>query len=106
MNVKEKFNVDTKTWHISLEGEMDIYNAPQLKEKLHRLIEQHPGDFILDCKNLKYIDSTGLGVLISALRRVKEYNGTMSIIHLKPYIHKIFIITGLDKIFAIEVQKV
>lgn len=106
MNLKEKFNVDTKEWHISLDGEIDIYNAPKLKEKLHKLIEQHSGDFILDCENLKYIDSTGLGVLISALRKVKEYDGKISIVKLKPYIHKIFIITGLDKIFTIEVQKV
>ena len=43
MDIKEKFNDDTKTWHVSLDGEIDIYNAPELKEKLHKLIEQNPG---------------------------------------------------------------
>ena len=105
MDVKEKFNAGTKTWYISLDGEVDIYNAPELKEKLHKLIEQHAGNFVLNCGNLNYIDSTGLGVLISALRRVKEYDGEMIITSLKPYIHKIFVITGLDKIFTIEVQE-
>ncbi len=104
MDIKEKYNADTNTWCISLDGEVDIYNAPELKEKLHRLIEQHPGDLVLNCGSLNYIDSTGLGVLISALRLVKEYDGNMIISDLKPYIHKIFLITGLDKIFTIEVQ--
>lgn len=104
MDVKERFNADTKTWYVSLDGEVDIYNAPELKEKLHRLIEQHPGDFVLNCAGLNYIDSTGLGVLISVLRAVKEYDGNMTISNLKPYIHKIFLITGLDKIFTIEVE--
>lgn len=104
MDVKEKFNPDTNTWHVSLDGEIDIYNAPDLKDKLHKLIEQQPGNIVLDCQNLTYIDSTGLGVLISALRRVKEYDGQITITNLKPYIRKIFVITGLDKIFALEVQ--
>lgn len=105
MNIKEKFVSDTNTWHVSLNGEIDIYNAPQLKENLHKLLEQHEGNIIMDCEDLKYIDSTGLGVLISALGRVKQYNGDFIIKHLKPYIHKIFVITGLDKIFTIEVQQ-
>ncbi|NLY60377.1 MAG: STAS domain-containing protein [Clostridiales bacterium] len=104
--LKEKFKSETNTWCISLDGEIDIYNAPELKERLHKLIEQHPGNIILNCENLTYIDSTGLGVLISALRRVKEYDGQITIKNLKPYIHKIFVITGLDKIFTIEVQEV
>ncbi|HZJ56898.1 MAG TPA: STAS domain-containing protein [Clostridia bacterium] len=103
MILDERFDSDTKMWYISLDGEIDIYNAPEFKEKLHQLIQQNPGDFILDCDSLNYIDSTGLGVLISALRRVKEYNGEIKIRNLKPYIYKIFVITGLDKIFTIEV---
>ena len=64
---------------------------------------------IIDCKELKYIDSTGLGVLIGVLKRIKDNNGNdsgnITITNLKPYIEKIFKITGLDKIFLIEVQE-
>lgn len=105
MDIKQEFKEKDKTWYISLDGEVDIYNAPELKDKLHKLIEEHPGDCVLNCGNLNYIDSTGLGVLISALRRVKEYDGRITITDLKPHIYKIFVITGLDKIFTIEVQK-
>ncbi|HHZ14376.1 MAG: STAS domain-containing protein [Caldicoprobacterales bacterium] len=103
MVLGERFDATTKTWYISLDGEIDIYNAPEFKERLHQLIQRHSGNFVLDCGGLNYIDSTGLGVLISALRRVKEYDGEIKIQNLKPYIRKIFVITGLDKIFTIEV---
>lgn len=88
-----------------MHGEIDIYNASQLKENILSLVDEHEGNIILDCKGLKYIDSTGLGVLISTLKRIKEYDGEIHIKNLKPYIYKIFTITGLDKIFAIELQE-
>lgn len=102
MNIEQKFNVSSNTWEVKLNGEIDIYNAPDLKESLGTLIEEKQGDIIIDCEGLKYIDSTGLGVLISVLKRVKEYDGTIKITNLKPYIRKIFTITGLDKIFILE----
>ncbi|NLJ41623.1 MAG: STAS domain-containing protein [Clostridiales bacterium] len=105
MDIKEKYMEDTKTWHVLIIGEVDVYNAPELKKKFHDLAEQHRGDFVLDCADLTYIDSTGLGVLISLLKKVKEYDGSIEINNLKPFIHKIFVITGLDKIFTIGVQE-
>ena len=53
---------------------MDVYNAPQLKDALHSLLDEKVADMIIDCKELKYIDSTGLGVLIGVLKRIKDNN--------------------------------
>ena len=75
INIQEKWNERINSWNVSLSGEIDIYNAPELKSSLLKLIDEKNGNIIVDCTNLKYIDSTGLGVLISALRRVKDYNG-------------------------------
>ena len=105
MDIRQVWNEQENSWYITLSGEIDIYNAPDLKTSLLSLIDQNKGNIIIDCKELKYIDSTGLGVLISALRKVKDYDGEIAIKNLKPYIHKIFSITGLDKVFAIEVQE-
>ncbi len=104
MDILQEWKEQDKSWNISLSGEIDIYNAPELKSKLLDLLEQKKGDIQVDCKDLKYIDSTGLGVLISALRHVKDYGGNITIRNLKPYIQKIFRITGLDKVFIIEAQ--
>ncbi|MGI6538704.1 MAG: STAS domain-containing protein [Caldicoprobacterales bacterium] len=105
INIQEKWNERINSWNVSLSGEIDIYNAPELKSSLLKLIDEKNGNIIVDCTNLKYIDSTGLGVLISALRRVKDYNGEIIINNLQPYIYKIFTITGLDKVFTIKVQE-
>jgi anti-sigma B factor antagonist len=104
MDILQEWKEQDKSWNISLSGEIDIYNAPELKSKLLDLLKQRKGDIQIDCKDLKYIDSTGLGVLISALRHVKDYGGSITIRNLKPYIQKIFRITGLDKVFIIEAQ--
>lgn len=105
MDIRKSWNEQDNIWNISLSGEIDIYNAPELKSNLLSLIEEQKGSICMDCRDLKYIDSTGLGVLISALRHVKDYNGHIYIKNLKPYIYKIFTITGLDKVFTIEVQE-
>ncbi len=92
-------------WDVRLYGEVDIYNSESLKSELHALIDDKKADVVLDCTSLIYIDSTGLGVLVSALKKVKEAKKQISIINLKPYIAKIFTLTGLDKIFQIEVDE-
>lgn len=92
-------------WNVNLYGEVDIYNADSLKSELHSLIDEKKADIILNCTNLKYIDSTGLGVLVSALKKVKEAERSIRITNLKPYIAKIFTLTGLDQIFVIEVSE-
>lgn len=105
MLLDANFDESRDRWEVHLYGEVDIYNAESLKSELHALIEEKKANISLDCASLKYIDSTGLGVLVSALKRVKEANKQICIINLKPYIAKIFTLTGLDKIFNIEVNE-
>ncbi|SCY63091.1 STAS domain-containing protein [Alkaliphilus peptidifermentans] len=100
--IKNQFDEQQNQWHIELEGEVDIYTSAQLKEAFIKLIEEKKEAIKIDAKNLEYIDSTGLGVLIGALKRLKEYNKDIIIINIKPSIKKLLNITGLDKIFIIE----
>ena len=104
MLLDSNYNETRNKWEVHLYGEVDIYNADSLKSELHALIDEKKVDIVLDCTNLKYIDSTGLGVLVSALKKVREAEKQISIINLKPYIAKIFTLTGLNKVFDIEVS--
>ena len=85
------------TWKVRLSGDVDMYNSDELKAGLSGL---EGVDVTLDCSELTYIDSTGLGILVSMLnspgRRVLVRG-------LKPHIYKIFKLTALDGIFDIEV---
>lgn len=87
---------------VSLSGEVDIYTSQKLKDNLYRVVESNKKDLIIDCKELNYIDSTGLGIFVGALKKAKQYEKKITIINLKDNIKKLFIITGLDKIFEVE----
>jgi len=102
MALSKKFDEQNNMWQLDLSGEIDIYNADDLKQDLHTMISDKQGDIEINCDGLKYIDSTGLGVLVSALKKVKDYDGKIKIFGLKPHIAKIFYLTGLTKIMQIE----
>ena len=102
MALIKKYDDQRKIWELDLSGEIDIYNADDLKQDLHALVEENQSDIEIDCKGLKYIDSTGLGVLVSALKKVRDYDGKVRLFNLKPHIAKIFYLTGLTKIMEIE----
>jgi anti-sigma B factor antagonist len=86
---------------VELEGEVDVYTAPRLKEELVALIEGGCTHVIVNLENVAFIDSSGLGVLVSALRRARERDGAVRIVCSRDNVLKIFRITGLDKVFPI-----
>jgi len=97
---REKQNSDLID--VAISGEVDIYTSQQLKDKLYSLIDQNDSDIRLDFKDLTYIDSTGLGILVGALKKAREKDRNIKISNLRGNIHKLFLITGLDKLFLIE----
>jgi len=99
------YNREEKCWNVKICGEIDIYNAAQLKEELTDAVSETMSNMVIDCYNLTYIDSTGLGVLISVLKKLKEQGYGIKIMNLKPHIYKIFELTDLQRLFEIEVSK-
>lgn len=97
--------IDTKNdfWEVSLAGELDVSTADELKKSLHKLVDEKNIDMKLNLENLDYIDSTGLGVMIGILKRLKIENKEVYIEKPKNNVRKIFNITGLDKVFKMEV---
>lgn len=89
------------TCTISLKGEVDVYTSPRLKQELADVVDGGCRQVIVDLEGLSFIDSSGLGVLVSGLRRVKEHDGTLRLVCTKDGILKIFRITGLDKVFPV-----
>lgn len=88
---------------IALSGEIDIYTSQTFKNELNEVISSmFKGDIYIDCKDLSYIDSTGLGILVGALKEIRKDNNDIYICNLKENIKKLFIITGLDKLFKIK----
>ena len=94
-------SLDSNVPLIEIEGEVDVYTAPQLKQQMIALLEAGNIVMIVDLSKVDYLDSTALGVLIGGLKRVRERDGNLPLICPSQRIRRVFEITGLDKIFDI-----
>jgi len=84
---------------VTVAGEVDVYTSPSLKTALVDATEAGCGVLVVDMDGVGFIDSSGLGVLVGVLRRVKEAGGDLRLVCGRDNVVKIFRITGLDKVF-------
>ena len=89
---------------VSIGGELDLDAAPRLRECLAHLANgpQPPKRIVVDLAALDFIDSTGIGVLIAALRRLRHQDGDMVLRAPRRRIQAVLELTGLTKQFEIE----
>ena len=83
-------------------GEIDVYTAPKLRETLIELVSEGSHNVVVNLEGVDFLDSTGLGVLVGALKRVKAHDGSLALVCTQDKILKIFKITGLTKVFPIH----
>ncbi|HEX2016913.1 MAG TPA: STAS domain-containing protein [Solirubrobacteraceae bacterium] len=87
---------------VAVRGEIDLFSAPELKQRLTALIDGGAQAIVVDLSETTFLDSTALGVLIGAVKRLRTKDGRMVIVNVDSSIAKIFEITGLDQIFDIQ----
>jgi anti-sigma B factor antagonist len=87
---------------VEIGGEIDVYTAPRLREKLIELVSEGSYHLVVDLERVDFLDSTGLGVLVGGLKRVRGHDGTLQLVCTQEKILKIFRITGLTKVFPIR----
>lgn len=93
---------DKQKMVVQLNGEIDVYTASQLKDILIPLTEKENNYIEVDFTNVNYMDSTGLGIFINALKSSNKHESKMKLIHLSDRILRLFKITGLDEIIDIK----
>src|SRR5690242_8613356 len=86
---------------IAARGEIDLFTAPELKQVVTDAIESGERRVVIDLTDVSFLDSTALGVLIGAVKRLRSRGGALAIVNTEPSITKTFEITGLDQIFTI-----
>lgn len=87
---------------VAVGGEIDVYTAPKLREQLVDLVAGGSHHLIIDLEGVEFLDSTGLGVLVGGLKRVRAHDGSLQLVCTQDRILKIFRITGLTKVFPIH----
>jgi anti-sigma B factor antagonist len=86
---------------VDVEGEVDVLTAPRFKAALAKIVDAGAENVVVNLQRVRYMDSTGLGVLVSAMKQMRENSGNISLTGLNPYLSKIFEITGLRKVFKV-----
>jgi anti-sigma B factor antagonist len=89
------------TFVVSLTGEIDLYTAPELKSELLRLVAEGPNRIVVDLSGATFVDSTTLGVLLGAVKRLRLIGGELVIVCADLNIRRILSITLLDRAFTI-----
>ncbi len=93
---------DLGTVVVTISGELDTYTAPRLQSQLEDVID-HQGNLavVLDLAKMTFIDSSGLAVLVDALKRMRRHRGALTLANPNRNTAKVLEISGLDRIFTI-----
>lgn len=86
---------------VDIEGEIDVYTSMELKKELNGMIDNGSKKIIINLEKVNYMDSSGLGILVAILKRLKQEDGIMKLTKMNIGIKKIFEITKLTKFFEI-----
>ncbi|MBR7743379.1 STAS domain-containing protein [Phycicoccus sp. BSK3Z-2] len=87
---------------VTVEGEVDVHTAAQLRQTLDQEIAEGFVRLVVDLDSVGFLDSTGLGVLVGRLKLVRNANGWLRVVCTSDRILRVFRITGLDKVFSIH----
>ncbi|MDX6297773.1 MAG: anti-sigma factor antagonist [Nocardioidaceae bacterium] len=87
---------------VDLGGEIDVYTSPKLRERLVALVTGGAHRLVIDLDDVDFIDSTGLGVLVGILKRIRSRNGSLGLVCSREAILRVFKITGLERVFDIH----
>ena len=88
---------------VHVDGDLDIYTAPRLKETLDQALGAGPR-LVLDLSGVQFVDSTALGVLVGALQLSQANDGDFRLVAGNPFVLKILRITGFEEMFSIYPQ--
>lgn len=87
---------------VHVEGELDVYTAPRLKDALAEGIARGHKLLVVDLTRVPFLDSTALGVLVGSLRQLRSDDGDLRLVLSSPHLEKLFRITGFDGMFSIH----
>ena len=98
----EAIPVGTDRAVLQITGDVDVYTAPQVRDRVIRLLADGVRHVIADLREVSFLDSTGLGALVGSLKRLREQDGSLELVVPDGRIMTIFRVTGLDRVFALH----
>ncbi|RCK76592.1 MAG: hypothetical protein IGBAC_0954 [Ignavibacteriae bacterium] len=86
---------------IDLKGYLDAHTASEFEQTMQKLINEKKFNILVNCKNLSYISSAGLGVFMAYIEEVRKYKGDIKLANMPPKIYNVFDILGFPLIYEI-----
>jgi len=96
--------IDERTTVVAVEGEIHVSTAPEFSAMLSATVDGGRTSLVLDLTGVMFIDSTGLSVLLNALRQITRAGGRMAVVCSNPTVLRLFEITRLDTTFDIHAE--
>jgi anti-sigma B factor antagonist len=87
---------------VEVEGEIDVSSADVLRDHLAQLLERDRTDLIVDLRGVRFMDSTGLGLLVGTLKKVRLAGGRLQLVIDSERLLKVFRITALLQVFTVH----
>ncbi len=89
-----------------LSGEIDHHNAKEIREKLDKfIISVQPRELIIDFKNISFMDSSGIGLIMGRHKLIHECGGKLTVHNPQPYIRRVFRLSGIERMVSITGDK-
>lgn len=105
MNVNVQFREDGNVLKGYIEGEIDTYTAPVLREEFETVQIVEGRKIELDLSKVNYMDSTGLGIFVAFYKKVTRENASLKLVNLSNRLVRLFEITGLSELMSIEIDE-
>ncbi len=99
LKIRNLFSEKNDRWEVKLIGDVDISTSQDLEQSLYSILDENNKDIFINAEEVDYIDSTGLGMFIKIVKKLKENGNDITFVNPKKNIIKLFSITGLDKVF-------
>lgn len=90
---------------VKLRGELDAQTAADTEKILMEIIKLNPLEVQVDCKDLKYVSSRGLGVFVALLQEIQEKKIYFCLYNMSPSVKNVFRVLGLNDILTINPEK-
>lgn len=98
----EEERLSPGTTLLVVHGEADLHSAPELRSRLRATIDGGAGQVVVDLSDTTFVDSTSLGVLLGAMKRLRKDHGQIRLVASRPEIRRIFEITLLDNVLPLH----
>lgn len=91
----------------ALSGEIDHHNAKKIREQLDRyIISTQPEELTMDFKNISFMDSSGIGLIMGRSKLMRECGGKLVVRNPQPYIRRVLKLSGIERLVKITADKI